>query len=147
VRTKAALTVWDLMFSRRWVSIWRPRGMCHCVGSNPSTKLHVFTSPSTPARYIPDTSHQSLTDIVVPTTIADNSATWYSTPAEFLNELLQGYRSTNNIATCSPVARQWPRNKQLYNDRYQAAAPEQQQMNGIYSALRVEMLYAGQVSE
>jgi hypothetical protein len=41
---------------------------------------------------------------------------------------------------CRPVARQRPQNKQLYNCRYQRAVRKQQQRNGVYCAVRAEML-------
>jgi hypothetical protein len=44
------------------------------------------------------------------------------------------------IVACIPVARQRPRNKQLYNGRYKAAAHKQQQRNGVFFSVHAEML-------
>jgi hypothetical protein len=41
---------------------------------------------------------------------------------------------------CRPVARQRPRNKQIYNGRYQTAAHKQQQRKGVSCGVRAEML-------
>jgi hypothetical protein len=46
---------------------------------------------------------------------------------------------TSNIVACRPAARPRPQNKQLYNDRYYAAARKQQQKNG---AAGVQSLWA-----
>jgi hypothetical protein len=53
--------------------------------------------------------------------------------------LVSGIRVVPTVA-CRPVARKRPRNKQLYRDRYQAAAGKQQHRNGVFCAVSADML-------
>jgi hypothetical protein len=41
------------------------------------------------------------------------------------------------------VVRQRPRNKQLYNGRYYAAARKQQERTGVFCAVRADILQVG----